>query len=71
MDDEEPGAGESGEADEDERAQELCGGGPDPAKKTEPGWPLLRWWGDMRGSCADTGVAGWGGSGTGERDACG
>ena len=41
MEEEEPGAGESGDADEDERAQELCGGGLEPAKKTDPGWLYL------------------------------
>ena len=70
----EPGAGESGEADDEERAHELCGGGPEPAKQTDPaGWcPLLcPWWGDISGSWAETGVAGWGCSGTGESEACG
>ena len=71
----EPGAGESGEADDEERAQELCGGGPEPAKKTDPApcCPLLcGWCGDISGSWAETGVAGcaWC-SGTGDKEACG
>ena len=62
-DEDDPGAGESGGAEDEaaeERAQVECWGGP-PGKKTPGCW---RWWGDMRGSWAETGVAGgWSGEG--------